>query len=105
LLDDNGDGRGTPSDWFKGVRVVKKSADKAPDGMRAHQIHLVVSADDRALSLERRAERDKLELELAALRETKTATPVDEYYAKLESVLMRLAQIYRPETKKAAQPE
>ena len=42
LLEDNGDGRGTPPDWFQGVRAVKKSKDNAlPDGLRAHQIHLV----------------------------------------------------------------
>ncbi|HSI15769.1 MAG TPA: hypothetical protein VK961_27225, partial [Chthoniobacter sp.] len=50
LLDDNGDGLGTPPDWFQGVRVVKKSTDRrAPDGPRAHQIHLVPSAAERAL--------------------------------------------------------
>jgi hypothetical protein len=49
LLDDNGDGLGTPADWFRGIRVVKKSSDKAPDGLRAHQMHLVPSAADRSL--------------------------------------------------------
>ena len=33
LLDDNGDGLGTPPDWFSGVRVVKKAKDGTlPDG-------------------------------------------------------------------------
>ncbi len=50
LLDDNGDGFGTPPDWFQGVRVVKKSSTKqAPDGLRAHQIQLVPSATESAL--------------------------------------------------------
>jgi hypothetical protein len=97
LLDDNGDGFGTPADWFRGIRLVKKSSDKAPDGLRAHQMHLVPSAADRGLPPERRAERDALERELAALREIKTTTPVDEYYGKLEEVLLRLARIYGQE--------
>src|SRR5258708_5182061 len=51
LLDDNGDGLGTPPDWFQGVRAVKKSTTHhAADGLRAHQIHLVPNAAERALS-------------------------------------------------------
>ena len=42
LLEDNGDGLGTPPDWFRGIRATKKSADGTlPDGLRAHQFHLV----------------------------------------------------------------
>nr|MDQ3624677.1 hypothetical protein [Verrucomicrobiota bacterium] len=42
LLDDNGDGLGTPADWFRGVRAVKKARDDAElDGLRAHQMHLI----------------------------------------------------------------
>jgi len=97
LLDDNGDGLGTPSDWFQGVRVVKKSSDqRAPDGLRAHQMHLVPSAAERALPDTVRVERDKLEQELARLRETKSTAPDESYYAELESILVRLARLYRP---------
>jgi len=96
LLDDNGDGLGTPPDWFQGVRVVKKSSTKqVPDGLRAHQIQLVPSATEKGLPPELRDERDKLERELAQLRETKATQPVDEYYAKLEAILVRLAGLYR----------
>ncbi len=96
LLDDNGDGMGTPPDWFQGVRVVKKSSTKqAPDGLRAHQIQLVPSATEKGLPPELRDERNKLERELAHLRETKANQPVDEYYAKLEAILVRLARLYR----------
>ncbi|HWF18119.1 MAG TPA: hypothetical protein VG754_02585, partial [Verrucomicrobiae bacterium] len=42
LLDDNGDGLGTPPDWFSGLRAVKKAADgKSVDGVRANQMILV----------------------------------------------------------------
>lgn len=95
LLDDNGDGHGTPADWFSGLQVVKKAAGGAPDGLRARQIHLVPSAAERAWPPELRVKRDSLELDLAHLRETKAATPEDEYFAKLEPLLLQLAQLYR----------
>ena len=96
LLDDNGDGIGTPPDWFAGVRVVKKAKDnRAPDGQRASQLCLIPSAPERELTPQLRADRDALETELAHLRETKAATPAAEYEAKLEALLLRLAQLYR----------
>jgi len=95
LLDDNGDTLGTPADWFSGTRVVKKANDaRLPDGRRAHQLHLLPSPGDAALSSETRAQRDKLELEIAALRDKKESLPEDEYYAQLEGLCVRLAQIY-----------
>ncbi len=104
LLDDNGDGLGTPADWFQGVRVVKKSSDqRAPDGLRAHQMHLVPSAAERSLPAAERTKRDGLERELAQLRETKATLPEDEYYAQLEALLLRLARLYR-ESSAGAQP-
>ncbi len=96
LLDDNGDGLGTPADWFSGIRVVKKANDaRAPDGLRAHQMHLAPNAADRALPPELRARRDALELEIAALREKKATLSEDEYYAKLEELFVGVARIYR----------
>lgn len=96
LLDDNGDGLGTPSDWFQGIRVVKKSANQqAPDGIRAHQIHLVSNPAEKGWPPSLRDERNKLEKELAQLRETKAGMAADEYYAKLEDILMKLAGVYR----------
>ena len=95
LLDDNGDGLGTPPDWFQGVRAVKRAkSNQAPDGQRAQQIHLVPSAAERALPPETRAARDALEKELAALRDAKAALPEAEYFLKLEAILLRIARLY-----------
>ena len=56
LIDDNGDGFGTPAEWFHGVRAVKSAAEgKSVDGMRAHQIFLVPGDVERRLSPEARA--------------------------------------------------
>lgn len=96
LLDDNGDSRGTPADWFQGIRAVKKAGgDFVPDGPRAHQIHLVPSAAERQLSPERRAERDAIEAELGKLRAAKGEMQEEDYYSQLEVVLLRLARLYR----------
>ena len=96
LLDDNGDGLGTPADWFRGVRAVKKPSGKGEaDGLRAHQIHLLRSAGERGLSPEMRQQRDALEVELAKLREAKATMPEDAYDKALEAVLVRIAELYR----------
>ena len=95
LLDDNGDGLGTPPEWYEGLRLVKKPKNgNAPDGLRASQLILVPNADERALSPELRTQRDALETELAKLREAKAALPEKEYFAQLEALLLRLARLY-----------
>jgi len=95
LLDDNGDGLGTPADFFRGVRAVKKSAGGGSvDGLRAHQIHLVRSAQEQQMPAELRARRDELELALAKLRDAKATFAEDEYYRRLENLMTQLARLY-----------
>lgn len=95
MLDDNGDGLGTPSDWFRGMHATKQASDGASlDGPRASQFHLVRSTEERELAPEVRARRDELELAVARLREEKANLAVDEYYRRLELVLLELARIY-----------
>jgi hypothetical protein len=96
LLEDNGDGLGIPADWFQGTRATKAAKDGAPlDGLRAHQWALVMSDAEKSLPPEFRAARDKLELDVEALRAKKTKLPEAEYYAQLEPLLVRLARFYR----------
>ena len=95
LIDDNGDGQGTPADWFRGVRAVKKSTTGAAlDGLRAHQVHLIRSQTEQALSLPERARRDELELAIAKLRDDKSKLPEDEYFRRLETFLLELGRLY-----------
>ena len=95
LIDDTGDGLGTPPDWFRGVRATKASKDGALlDGFRAHQFHLVRSEAELKLSPEVRAKRDTIELSINQLRDTKRTLPEDEYYQRLESLLLELARLY-----------
>ena len=102
LLDDNGDGLGTPADWFRGIRAVKRAQDGAAlDGLRAHQFHLVRSAAEQQLSPAIRARRDAMEVALAKLRAAKKDLAEAEYYQRLEALLLELARLYEP---KAAAP-
>jgi hypothetical protein len=95
LLDDNGDGLGTPADWFRGVLATKRARDGAAlDGPRAHQFHLVRSEAEQQLSADVRTRRDQLELQLSALREKKEKMNEEKYYQELEKVLLELAALY-----------
>lgn len=95
LLDDNGDGRGTPADWFRGVRAVKKAQDNSTvDGLRAHQFHLVPSDRERGMPAELRAKRDAMELEIAKLRDKRKDLGDEAYFAELEKLAVSLAELY-----------
>jgi len=95
LIDDNGDGLGTPADWFKGLRAVKQASNGAAlDGTLAQQFCLLPSAAEQALTTEQLAQRDALERALFLHREKKSAIPEEEYYAELEKLLLQLAKLY-----------
>jgi hypothetical protein len=96
LLDDNGDGLGTPADWFRGIRAVKRAkAGAALDGMRASQFHLIRSEQEQQLPPEIRARRDELEMQIVKLRDGKEKLNEDEYYEELEPLLVDLAKLSR----------
>lgn len=95
LIDDNGDGLGTPADWFRGVRAVKKAKDGAePDGLRANQLCLLPNDSERALPPVLRQQRDQIELKIARLRDTKPSMSEDDYYSSLEPLLLELSRLY-----------
>ncbi len=95
LLDDNSDGLGTPADWFRGIRAVKRAKDGAAlDGLRAHQFHLVRSVAEQKLPPAVRARRDALEVAIAKLRDTKKNLAEAEYYRQLEALMLELARQY-----------
>ncbi len=97
LLDDNGDGLGTPADWFRGIRAVKKAQEGASlDGFRAYQLHLLRSPQEQQMPAAARARRDDLELAINQLRDAKKLLPEEEYYTKLEGMLLELARLYEP---------
>jgi hypothetical protein len=96
LLDDNGDRLGTPPNWFRGVRATQRAKDGAAlDGTRAHQLHLIPSDRERAIPVEIRQRRDQLELSIVSLRDQKDKLGEDEYYIRLEKLMVELARLYR----------
>jgi hypothetical protein len=96
LLDDNGDRLGTPAIWFRGVRATQRAKDGAAlDGIRAHQLHLIPSNRERGIPVEIRQRRNQLELSIAALRDQKGKLGEDEYYGRLEKLMIELARLYR----------
>jgi hypothetical protein len=95
LIDDNGDGLGTPLEWFHGVRAVKTAeGGKSVDGVRAHQMVLVRSESEQKLPPAVRARRDELEQNLSALRSKKPELNEDDYYRQLEAILVEIARLY-----------
>ncbi len=96
LVDDNGDGLGTPAAWFRGSRATRRAKDGASlDGSRARQLHLIRSPSEQEMPPEVRARRDRLERAVVELRDGKSEkTNDDEYYAKLETLLVELARLY-----------
>ncbi|MEX0718756.1 MAG: hypothetical protein WD066_19335 [Planctomycetaceae bacterium] len=96
LLDDNGDGRGARADDFRGVRprAAALDGDALPDGLVAHQWHLVPNRADAELSEEARRRRDELERKLFHLRERKPELEEGQYLRRLESIAVELAMLY-----------
>lgn len=94
LLDDNGDGFGSPADAYRGLEP-KAAADptKPFDGLTAHLWHLVRSDADAALAPEQLRQRTELELAVHALRRRKAEMPADAYFAELERLLLKIAEI------------
>ena len=97
LIDDNGDQQGTPAEWFRGTRIERRpqSSDAKPDGNAARLFALIPTEAERNLTPAQRAERDRLESELDALRAQKSSLPEDDYNRELESLFRRLGSIYR----------
>ena len=96
LLDDNGDGLGTPPDWFRGTRAVKRATEGGtPDGLLAAQFCLVPSDFEKRITPAQRQRRGELETTLARLRDLKAKLTAAEYYQQLEPLLLELARLYQ----------
>ena len=96
VIDDNGDGKGTPADSFKGFRTEKKAdGGKPADGMTARDVYFLKATVDPLSSPEAREKRASLEAEIEALREKKKSLKEDEYYRQLEVLMRKMAALYR----------
>jgi hypothetical protein len=96
LLDDNGDGKGTPSKMFRGVRVIGAAKDGAElDGKRASRITLALPENRLQLTSEELAERDEIERQLDELRSKQDSLDEQQYESQLEPLLIQMAKLYR----------
>ena len=99
VIDDNGDGLGTPIEKFKGLRaeVVGKSA--TPDGEIARQINFPTPSSD-SLAPQAKEKRAKLEIAIMALKKRKAEIGEKEYYNELEKLMLGMAEVYGIKGKK-----
>jgi hypothetical protein len=95
LIDDNGDGRGTPAAFYRGVRAVKAPAEGAPlDGAAARRCFLA-SSELAALSGDQKKIAE-IEEAIEGLRRKKGDMDVDAYYGELERLVLQLAGYLSP---------
>lgn len=99
LIDDNGDQSGSCSDQFQALERIPdphSTSEGLPDGHRAHQFTLYSAQPIAQISAEQKLKRDELEIEILKLKQRKqTFTSLDEYYQKLEPLMIQLSHVYR----------
>ncbi len=91
VIDDNGDGKATSTDRFKGLR-----AEAGSDGPLAREIYLIAASAD-PLSPQAKEARANLEASIDALRKRKSTMKEEEYYILLESLMREMALLYGKE--------
>ena len=92
LLDDNGDGMGTPADWFRGVRTQKKAKGKSSaDGKLSRLVFPVIPPAEKAIPAPLRKKRLAAEAKIETLRSLKKTLEAEIYYRDLEKLFLELA--------------
>lgn len=94
LIDDNGDGLGTPGDWFVGTRAVRQPKSGQLDGRRANRIVLVRRGSETKFTAQQREQRERLEQRIEQLRQRKKELRGDQYYQLLEPLMLEMARLY-----------
>lgn len=94
LIDDNGDGLGTPAKNMESTLHSGEPANSKWDGRLATKRILTDFGQHAALSDEQREQRDEWEAKLAALRSKKAKLSEDDYLEQLEQILVPLARLY-----------
>lgn len=95
MIDDNGDGLGTPLSWFRGTRSTRKPKQGQVDGLRANQFSLAPAPAFANWSNERLTNRNELEIQLEDLRNRKPQMTEEDYYRDLEVIAKKLAELYQ----------
>ena len=94
LLDDNGDGMGTPADWFRGVRTQKKAKGKSSaDGKLSRLVFPVIPPAEKDIPAPLRKKRVTTEAEIETLRSLKKTLEAEIYYRDIEKLFLELAAL------------
>ena len=96
ILDDNGDGKGTPADFYRGLRLIKRSEEGKVDGLLARGVWLKEPFQREGLSSEDKSLIEQLEKRLDDLRAQRSSMESLRYYAELEEVFLQMARILYP---------
>jgi hypothetical protein len=106
LIDDNGDGKGTPATMFRGTRASGTAKDgSALDGPVASRITLAPRGGRLPFTDEELKQREEIEAELDALRTRKDELSEQAYDDQLEPLLIRLAKLYQAAEQRLSAPE
>ena len=108
LLDDNGDQKGTPANWFSGVRCVKRPKSKATtayqvDGTFANQFFLIKNTSQSTLSREQVQQRAQLESELERHVARRNQMTEEDFLNAVEPILLDLAKLAELQNSKSPQ--
>ncbi len=91
VLDDNGDGVGSRASAFDGVRG--KATTGIAEGVRAHELHLVLSEAELKIPDDVRAKRDALERAVRDVVAKRSTMKEEDYYRELEKLFLKLAAL------------
>ncbi len=94
LIDDNGDGKGTPASLYSGLRVQSAKDGTPVDGRLARKLSLNSAASNDALSPQQLEQRNQLEQQLESLYSKKNDMDEGRYYEQLEEILNQLSVFY-----------
>ncbi|MFM8263572.1 MAG: hypothetical protein ACKN9S_14945 [Pirellula sp.] len=99
IMDDNGDGKGTSAEFYRGLRPIKRSEKGVVDGELARHIWLTEPKETRSLTESDKIQVEQIEKQIDALREKKATMPEEAYYMDLEQLLLELARVFYPSSK------
>lgn len=94
LLDDNGDRRGTPASFYRGLKPVKAPSEGlAMDGELASRISIRNLQEQDNISSETLVTIASIEDSIAELKAKKNSMELNEYQTELEVMLLKLAEV------------
>jgi hypothetical protein len=99
IIDDNGDGKGTSMEFYRGLRPINRSEKGEVDGQLARHLWINDSVGTKPLVASEKMKVEQLEKQIDALRDKKATMSEDAYYLDLERLLLEIARILYPSSR------